>query len=206
MSFLLLWPTLKLLRYFVGLKKCIDQVYTMYLPKNMHPFVYLSLKLDPKCVDVNVHPTKHEVNFLHEDRIIEQITVALEQKLLGSNNSRMFYTQNKLPNICIPVVNKGISPATAGRSDKQLVRTDSGEQKLEKFFGAPTKRQMEQANESLNEEEFKNLNAEFLQQNASFESRIANNSIRDVVEVEGKKGAEDEEEVSVVIQRYNKSR
>lgn len=172
----------------------------------MHPFVYLSLKLDPKCVDVNVHPTKHEVSFLHEDRIVEQITLALEQKLLGSNNSRMFYTQNKLPNICVPVLDKATSATTAGRSDKQLVRTDSGEQKLEKFFGAPTKRQTEQANESLNEEEFKNLNSEFLQRNASFESRIADKSIRNAVEVEGKKDAEDEEEGSIVIQRYDKSK
>lgn len=77
----------------LGLKKCIDQVYTTYLPKNMHPFVYLSLELDSRSVDVNVHPTKHEVHFLHEEQIVEIITTAMETKLLGSNNSRVFYTQ-----------------------------------------------------------------------------------------------------------------
>lgn len=68
-------------------------MYTTYLPKNMHPFVYISLEIDPKIVDVNVHPTKHEVHFLNEEQIVELIATAVETKLLGSNNSRMFYTQ-----------------------------------------------------------------------------------------------------------------
>lgn len=44
-------------------------------------------------VDVNVHPTKHEVHFLHEDKVIEKVTEAIQDKLSGSNVSRTFYTQ-----------------------------------------------------------------------------------------------------------------
>lgn len=81
---------------FTGLKKSIDQVYTTYLPKNSHPFIYMSLEINPVHVDVNVHPTKHEVHFLNEDQVIEAVVTALESKLLGSNNSRVFYTQVKM--------------------------------------------------------------------------------------------------------------
>ncbi|KAF7731711.1 DNA mismatch repair protein [Apophysomyces ossiformis] len=42
------------------IKRMIENVYSALLPKGTHPFVYLSLEIDPKNVDVNVHPTKRE--------------------------------------------------------------------------------------------------------------------------------------------------
>ncbi|PSN44864.1 DNA mismatch repair protein Mlh1 [Blattella germanica] len=72
-------------------------VANVYIPKQNHPFLYISLELDPRNVDVNVHPTKHEVHFLHEDSVLEKIKQAVEARLLGSNTSRVFYTQARLP-------------------------------------------------------------------------------------------------------------
>ena len=68
-------------------------IYVAYLPKHNHPFVYLSLEIDPRIVDVNVHPTKHEVFFLHQEAVVEKIQKAVDTALLGSNSSRTFYTQ-----------------------------------------------------------------------------------------------------------------
>lgn len=51
------------------------------------------MEIAPHNVDVNVHPTKHEVHFLHEDCIIESIQKHIESKLLGSNSSRTYFTQ-----------------------------------------------------------------------------------------------------------------
>ena len=52
-----------------------------------------SLEIAAHNIDVNVHPTKHEVHFLHEDSIIESIQKHVESKLLGSNSSRTYFTQ-----------------------------------------------------------------------------------------------------------------
>ena len=80
-----------------ALRKALDAVYVNYLPKDKHPFMYMSLELNPLNIDVNVHPTKHEVKFLYEDSIIEAIQKAVETTLLGSNESRQYYTQSLIP-------------------------------------------------------------------------------------------------------------
>ncbi|CAC5418695.1 MLH1 [Mytilus coruscus] len=120
-----------------SLKKAIDNVYQAYLPKNMHPFLYLSLEIAPQNVDVNVHPTKHEVHFLHEDAIIENIQEVIETKLLGSNQSRTYYTQALLPGASVTLPDDYGGNSCLGGKDKpyahQMVRTDSRDQKLDAF-------------------------------------------------------------------------
>ena len=41
-------------------------------------------------MDVNVHPTKREVGFLHQEELIEAVRAAVEERLLGSNTQRTF--------------------------------------------------------------------------------------------------------------------
>lgn len=123
---------------FVAFKNAIDQVYGAFLPKGNHPFVYMNLLIESNNVDVNVHPTKHEVHFLYEDEIIEQIRQAFETKLVGSNETRDLYTQSLLPGATDPVQNdenKNEKSKEAKVYAKDMVRSDSKEQKLEKFFG-----------------------------------------------------------------------
>ncbi|KAM4841999.1 DNA mismatch repair protein Mlh1 isoform 2-T2 [Thomomys bottae] len=127
-----------------SLKKAIETVYAAYLPKNTHPFLYLSLEISPQNVDVNVHPTKHEVHFLHEESILERVQQHIEGKLLGSNSSRMYFTQTLLPGLAGPAgeavkcTTAATSSSTSGSGDKvhayQMVRTDSREQKLDAFL------------------------------------------------------------------------
>ncbi len=76
-----------------GRQKALDSVYSTYLGKGKHPFVYLSLEIAPQNVDVNVHPTKHEVHFLHEEAIIHKIQSAADLLLKGASTSRSFTIQ-----------------------------------------------------------------------------------------------------------------
>lgn len=120
------------------MKNAINLVYGAFLPKGNHPFVYMNLLIESNNVDVNVHPTKHEVHFLYEDEIIEQIRQAFETKLVGSNETRDLYTQSLLPGASDPTQiddDKNEKSKEAKVYAKDMVRSDSKEQKLEKFFG-----------------------------------------------------------------------
>ncbi|KAL9645144.1 hypothetical protein ABK040_002347 [Willaertia magna] len=73
-----------------ALKKAVISVFEPYLPKKGYPFVFVKLEMNPRHLDVNMHPTKKEVAFLNEEQIIDDIKEEIRKKLLGSNSSRVF--------------------------------------------------------------------------------------------------------------------
>ncbi|CAG8480636.1 7962_t:CDS:10 [Ambispora leptoticha] len=124
------------------LKKMIESVYSSLLPKHTYPFLYLSLEINPKNVDVNVHPTKREVLFLHEDKIIGRICDAIQENLACANSSRSFHTQTLLPGAATPSIEYSdakenqdkFSKKSAIIYDHKLVRTDSHARTLDNFY------------------------------------------------------------------------
>ncbi|TLD38033.1 DNA mismatch repair protein MutL [Venturia nashicola] len=85
------------------IKKAIEQTYSTFLPKGGRPFIYLSLEIEPHRVDVNVHPTKREVNFLHEEEVVEAICDEVRNRLGKVDTSRTFMTQSLLPGGRVPI-------------------------------------------------------------------------------------------------------
>ncbi|KZC10526.1 DNA mismatch repair protein Mlh1 [Dufourea novaeangliae] len=124
------------------IRKMLEELYTFYLPKKTHPWCYISLEIEPQNIDVNVHPTKHEVRFLHENSIIERIKSALDEKLSGNSASRTFYVQARLPQADItkevleevlPEYEQTQTDKTKKIRPKEMIRTDSSDQKLDIF-------------------------------------------------------------------------
>ncbi|EFN66099.1 DNA mismatch repair protein Mlh1 [Camponotus floridanus] len=125
-----------------SIRKMLEEIYSVYLPKKTHPWCYISLDINPQNIDVNVHPTKHEVRFLHEDTIIERMKFALDERLAGNSASRTFYLQARLPKVDIskevleevlPEYNKENPDKLKKVHAKEMIRTDSSDQKLDKF-------------------------------------------------------------------------
>ncbi|XP_054016296.1 DNA mismatch repair protein Mlh1 isoform X2 [Hylaeus anthracinus] len=141
-----------------SIRKMLEELYTFYLPKKTHPWCYISLEIDPRNVDVNVHPTKHEVKFLHENSIIERMKFALDDKLSGNSASRTFYVQARLPKADItkevlkevlPEYEKDSSDKTKKVRPQDMIRTDASDQKLDKFnftIQTPIKRTRDESN------------------------------------------------------------
>ncbi len=59
----------------------VMQGYRHLLMKGRYPVVVLFLQIDPAQVDVNVHPTKHEVRFREQSMVHDFIVLSLQQTL-----------------------------------------------------------------------------------------------------------------------------
>lgn len=69
------------------LHHAVENAYKELVPESTHPPYFIFLSLDPSKIDVNIHPTKTEVNFL-ESQVIYSILRATVQKSLGIFNLR----------------------------------------------------------------------------------------------------------------------
>ncbi|KAJ1927869.1 DNA mismatch repair protein [Tieghemiomyces parasiticus] len=130
----------------LALKKAVEGVYTTMLPKGSHPFAYLALTINPENVDVNVHPTKREVHFLHEEDITAAVVEALQATLANCNESRTYQVQSLLAapvkdepiNVYLgptPPTRPPVARATPAKPyEHKMVRTDTRSRTLESLL------------------------------------------------------------------------
>lgn len=59
----------------------IEEAYHTLLMKGRHPLAILNIEVDPAAVDVNVHPTKAEVKFLHQPQVLALLGRAVRAAL-----------------------------------------------------------------------------------------------------------------------------
>jgi len=63
------------------LNHAVLAAYEGLLPRDAHPFYVLFLELDPKAIDINVHPTKTEIKFEDEKTVYAVVRAAVKQSL-----------------------------------------------------------------------------------------------------------------------------
>lgn len=127
-------------------KRAVEQSYQIFLPKGGHPFIYLSLEIEPARVDVNVHPTKREVHFLSEDEIIDLVCAEVRERLSKVDTTRIMPTQIRIPTLTPTPISRSAShsidtggsptnalpqtPAQKRPYENNLIRTDSKLRKI----------------------------------------------------------------------------
>ncbi len=65
--------------------KAVMKAYEGLIPEGVTPAYFIFLETDPHTIDVNVHPTKTEVNF-EDDTVVFQLLYACVRETLGKNS------------------------------------------------------------------------------------------------------------------------
>ncbi len=61
--------------------RAIEEAYSQYTMQHRYPFTVLHLTIDPKYIDVNVHPQKMELRFTKEQEIFQSVYHAISEGL-----------------------------------------------------------------------------------------------------------------------------
>lgn len=82
----------------------VDRAYANLIPEKTYPIFFIHLTLDPKNIDVNIHPTKTEVKFLDE-RVIYAVLHAAAKKSIGqfSLASKLDFSDSRIE---FPIIQK----------------------------------------------------------------------------------------------------
>lgn len=85
----------------------IERAYSNLIAEKTYPIFFIELEVNPKNIDVNIHPTKTEVKFL-DDKIIYAILHAATKRSIGqfSLSNELDFTAKPIE---IPVVTKSSS-------------------------------------------------------------------------------------------------
>lgn len=67
------------------LHHAIENAFMEMIPKDSFPGYFLNIEVDPADIDVNIHPTKTEVNFI-DVKLVYAILHAAVRKAIGQNN------------------------------------------------------------------------------------------------------------------------
>lgn len=115
----------------------ILEAYRSLLEKRRYPIAVLFIDMPPETVDVNVHPTKHEVRFRNQQQVHDFIVTALRNRLQQVSFEPARLSGNFQPRV--------FSPASAGslpQTPEQQVYRERVQESLaafnEKVASAPT--------------------------------------------------------------------
>ncbi len=68
-----------------GFRSAVMKAYELLIPSGQQPTFFLYLEVDPETLDVNIHPTKTEVKFEHEQALWPIIHATVREALGKSN-------------------------------------------------------------------------------------------------------------------------
>ena len=95
------------------LHHAVESAYKELIPQDCYPGYFIDIQIDPKEIDINIHPTKTEVNFI-DVKLIYAIMHSAVRKAIGQHNLAPMLDFDVNPNL-------GIDFGDASRTDRPII-------------------------------------------------------------------------------------
>ena len=118
------------------LQASAEQAFKGLLPIGKFGFLVLNLEMDPKKIDVNVHPTKLEIRFQEEQKVFKAVYHAIREGLLKGDLVKNTEKEQESP---IEVNNPKLVQAITMEQTPVAVKTEVNEEKPTIDMGATQK-------------------------------------------------------------------
>lgn len=145
--------------------RAIEEAYSQYTMQHRYPFTVLHLTIDPKYIDVNVHPQKMEIRFTREQEIFQSIHHAVSEGL----KQREFIPEVRLQPEKKPEQKKprGNEPfEIRRRTEERTTNVTAQDKSIEQVHSAMTQNEKPQGTMTQNESTKLMQNADITNENA----------------------------------------
>ncbi|MDU1582657.1 MAG: DNA mismatch repair endonuclease MutL [Peptoniphilus harei] len=160
----------------INLSRAIEKNYHSLIPLNRYPVFVLYIDIDPKLIDVNIHPKKNEIKISNENILCALLAEIVEEVIYPNRSIRKIEIEDKKENISVFDIfeEESIEPEVQERDTnlKSLwdIENDRSEDSLKNTFNEDAVLYKESLKEDINPEEEKIFTEEYEDDNFLFNS------------------------------------
>ena len=145
----------------INLSRAIEKNYHSLIPLNRYPVFVLYIDIDPKLIDVNIHPKKNEIKISNENILCALLAEIVEEVIYPNRSIRKIEIEDKKENISVFDIfeEESIEPEAQERDTnlKSLwdIEKDTNEDSLKNTFNEDAVLYKDSLKEDINPEEEK---------------------------------------------------
>ncbi len=160
----------------INLSRAVEKNYHSLIPLNRYPVFVLYIDIDPKLIDVNIHPKKNEIKISNENILCALLAEIVEEVIYPNRSIRKIEIEDKKENISVfDIFEEESIEAEAQERDTNLkslwdIEKDRSEDSLKNTFNEDAVLYKDSLKEDINPEEEKIFTEEHEDDNFLFNS------------------------------------
>ena len=160
----------------INISRAVEKNYHSLIPLNRYPVFVLYLDIDPKLIDVNIHPKKNEIKISNENILSALLAEVVEEVIFPNRSIREIEIEDKKENVSVfDIFEEESIEAEEQERDTNLkslwdIEKETSEDSSEKTFNEDSVLYKDSLKEDINPEEERIFTEEHEEKNFLFNS------------------------------------